>query len=106
MPDALIVDNEPFLASKASDIAAAGCRRSATAASSPWRLLVAYGTSIFEVLRRTGSYIDRTLKGAQPADLPIEQPTTFKLIINLKTARALGLTIPPLILARADEVIE
>jgi putative ABC transport system substrate-binding protein len=106
-PDALIVDNEPFLASKAADIAAAGLpaisggREFAVAG-----LLVAYGASIFDVLRRTGSYIDRTLKGAQPADLPIEQPTTFKLIINLKTARALGLTIPPSILARADEVIE
>src|SRR5215472_14544158 len=96
MPDALIVDNEPFLASKAATWPPRGCRRSAAAASSPWRLLVAYGASIFEVLRRTGSYIDRTLKGAQPADLPIEQPTTFKLIINLKTARAFGLTIPPI----------
>ena len=106
MPDALIVDNEPFLASKAADIAAAGLTAISGGREFAVRLLVAYGASIFEVLRRTGSYIDRTLKGAQPADLQIEQPTTFKLIINLKTARALGLTIPPLILARADEVIE
>ena len=95
-PDALIVDNEPFLASKAADIAAAGL----PAISGGREFAVAAAR------RRTGSYIDRILKGAQPADLPIEQPTTFKLIINLKTARALGLTIPPLILARADEVIE
>ena len=107
MPDALIVDNEPFLASKAPDIAAAGLpaisggREFAVAPACRLRR-----TSIFDVLRRTGNHIDRILKGAQPADLPIEQPTTFKLIINPKTARALGLTIPPSILARADEVIE
>jgi hypothetical protein len=72
-----------------------GCPGSAAAASSPWRLLVAYGASIFDVLRRTGSYIDRILKGAQPADLPIEQSTTFNLIINLKTARPHYLAVDP-----------
>jgi putative tryptophan/tyrosine transport system substrate-binding protein len=106
-PDGLIVDNDPYFVPKLAEIAAVelptigGSREFAEAG-----FLATYGTRIFAATRRLVSYVDRVLKGANPGDLPIERPTKFELVINLKTAKTLRLTIPRLVLIRADDVIE
>jgi putative ABC transport system substrate-binding protein len=109
--DALLVTTNPFYEGRRDDIVALAKRHSVPVMY-PWREylasggLISYGTSFTESYRQAGLYVGRILKGEKPADLPVVQATKFELLVNIKTAKSLGLTVPPSILIAADEVIE
>jgi len=110
-PDALMIPADTFLVSQRSRIAQFAIENKLPSVYSFREYieaggLIAYTPNYYDLFRRAASYVDKILKGTKPGELPIEQPTRFLLLVNLKTARALGLTMPPRLLARADKVIE
>jgi putative ABC transport system substrate-binding protein len=110
-PDAMVVFADPLIMANHQQIVEYATQQRVPMISELRRFaeagaLMSYGASLADLFRQAAGHVDKILKGAKPADLPIEQPTKFELVINLKTARALGLTIPPSLLLRADQVIE
>jgi putative ABC transport system substrate-binding protein len=108
---ALLVFGDPMFFLQRARLAELALKNRLASMSTQWQWveaggLIAYGPSLPDLWRRAATHVDKILKGARPADLPVEQPTRFELVINMKTAKALGRTIPPSMLVRADEIIE